>query len=1854
MKKIRESKITKFLAYYFSINIIVQVLEPTKIYALTTGPAQPEFTAFTPIGTSDMVDLASGDFNYNIPIMDVGGYPINLAYNDGVTMEQEASWVGLGWNLNVGQISRTMRGIPDDFDGSKGDYIMYENNVKPNKTFGAGAGVQLSLVGLGESNESKIKVSADVNMKYNNYNGFMMTLGSGLSADIGNNVSVGVSMQSSVSEGVSTSANISLHGKNTKENENNNKLTGNIGVTYNNRKGLENLNFGVSCIKEYKNKNKEDRKRGFDASSSISFANTGFTPTKRVAMETSHQMYNANVGTSVYYTDPSFKALGFGTIQKIAEYEKRVRERAFGYENIKKSTSNDILDYNREKESTINRNSNSIFQTVQTYDLYSIEAQGVSGTFRPYKGTVSYVHPNAKTDISTSLDLGVEIGGATSIHVGVNTTAAKTESSTKLWAHENNAIGRFDKNKIGQNPLFEETYFKTIGGNHVNKNLNINSKFYDATNLNLSGGQFHRSLMPLYSSEPNGGQTTNEERVSRNQTIQKLTKAEMLAYKLKIGLTNKYAKKHHTSAYKIIEPGGAQYYFANPVYNIDKRETTFDVTDNPIDEFGYVTYNNGDNSVNNNRKGDQYFNRVTTSPYAHTYLLSAVLSPDFQDLKGDGPTEDDLGNYTIFKYTGKKLYQWRFPYNEKRASFNEGLKAHPHDNKGSYTYGVKEIKYINKIITKTHVAVFTLSKRKDAFGVKDENGGYDEKLSAPMYKIDQISLYSKPEYDELGENAIPIKTAHFVYDYSLCKGIFNNNKSNVLTPNEIDNQYGKLTLKKVYFTYKDSKMGKYTPYEFSYTNNMNYNPNGFDSWGNYKIPSNNVNTEDVDGQLTNAEFPFTDQGNKTLADANAIAWKMNKVQLPSGGEINISYESDDYAYVQDKEAMQMVTIHGFSDEFNKIGDNEIYKLFNHREYVTIKRPVGFTGDAEEFKNTFLKGMENEDIYFRCLVNMSENKRFYDYVTGFMNLDTNNVIDLGDYFNIKMTLVDKGDGATKYLKVNPVAKAGWGFGNAYLPKLIYSPTSSMENKDLKSILTEIIGAAPNMINVLVSPNTQLTNLGIASDFKIDKGWLRLKNPYGIKYGGGSRVKKIEMSDSWDIMTGHVETSVPDNEKKYNQKYGQEYEYKLENSEKSSGVASYEPVGNKENPFVKPFYNGDKSYLLGPQEQNYTEMPFCETFFPSPKITYSRVSVKNLERIKTKDDIVYKVNSNATGKVVTHFYTTKDFPTQVSYTPLIKDNTAFYDKTLLGGMMQLTTRDYITLTQGFAVHTNDMDGKMKAQYVYAENQDQPISGIEYKYKIRNNKLDNNVTTIDAEGKVIAKVVGVDYDLTNDFTTDESITTTPGLRFNTDSATFGPIIIPVPMPLPIYNQNIIKLNVASTTKSIHSCGILEETIAIEDGSRVSTKNLAWDAETGNVILTETINEYNDKYYSFNFPAYWYYKNMSQSAKNIGFECVINQFSNEAAYKLANNLDPRKFLTVGDEVWIKQSNPTFNEDGLVPNFKAWVADIDGFKIKLIDKYGLLVDENSIGYNGYDPSSGEPPTNIQLNNLATLKVIKSGFDNQEMDLMATVTSLTNPLLIQGTSNGMVSNININGVLYEQSNPNKYKIINASAIEYEDFWASQCECYLPETKIVNNKPVFEYEIPSVSSEPQIVKRMRSYNPYLYNIKGNWRPKKSFAYLTGRKHSNDPTPRLAGFFNHFYPYYILTNFGWKIQPDESKKNRWTFASEISKYSPYGNEIENRDALNRFSSSIYGYNLKLPIAVASNAKYREIAFDGFEDYANYAVKDSTKHICKDKAHFSFKLNKDTKLNKQHVHSGKYSIRVAPKGKVAAIRKVSNCNN
>ncbi|PKP11527.1 MAG: hypothetical protein CVU08_12045, partial [Bacteroidetes bacterium HGW-Bacteroidetes-3] len=315
MKKIRTSKISKVISCYLAIQLILTTIQPMQLFALTSGPSQPEFNSFTPIGTSDMVDLSSGDFNYNIPVMDVGGYPLNLSYDSGVTMDQEASWVGLGWNLNVGQINRQVRGIPDDF---KGDEMEYEKNLKDRITVGISAQLQPSLLGF--EKEDYFKASLGLGINYCNYSGVSFTPSYGLSFDLSNsnNAIVGMNVQTSATEGVTVSPYVSARMIS------NQAINGdlNAGISYNSSRGLQNFSLGAS-MKNVQRISDKNSKFSSSGSGTISFSNTTMTPRKRSAFQNINSTFSYSTGRDVGAVDGELELSATASVQKIKDAVKK-------------------------------------------------------------------------------------------------------------------------------------------------------------------------------------------------------------------------------------------------------------------------------------------------------------------------------------------------------------------------------------------------------------------------------------------------------------------------------------------------------------------------------------------------------------------------------------------------------------------------------------------------------------------------------------------------------------------------------------------------------------------------------------------------------------------------------------------------------------------------------------------------------------------------------------------------------------------------------------------------------------------------------------------------------------------------------------------------------------------------------------------------------------------------------------------------------------------------------------------------------------------------------------------------------------------------------------------------------------------------------------------------------------------------------------------------------------------------------------------------------------------------------------------------------------------------------------------
>lgn len=1610
--QVQKSRTARFLAIFMVFNLLVEIISPLSVYAITSGPSQPEVQSFEPIGTNQMVDVFSGDFTYNIPLLDVGGYPVNISYHAGIGMEQDASWVGLGWNINPGVVNRNMRGIPDDFNGT--EKIKKTTNYKPNwnlllktnigtkyKEF-LGFKDPFYTSDLGTSTKNNYNVG----VYYNNYKGFGVDFNynrafKGITLNAGYNTSSGINLAPTYSIGKVESFS--------------------FGVGYNPSYGVQYISTSYRNEYEESPSNQSLNYTGHSFSG-ISYINPSYMPTP--SPDTYSSSYDLNLKFGKVRKVGSFSARPIDahlSVFGIPNDRKVKEQKAYGYFHLESAGSDGLMDFNRDNEVTPHKRLNYLPTAVLTHDIYSVSGQGTGGIFRPYRSRVGIVgDPNFNLISSNpNFGLGPEFGTepAGDFHVGLDISKSLRFGSSEKWGG-----GIFD-NYSYNNPSpssvygYEDWYFKSAGEKTV-----VDEGFYEkigeksALWVDLDKAKLKSSQQELgcnncgaISSSPQA--IALEKRAIRNQPIFQLTNAqakfcldkELLSsytnangQSVAANLLGAYRTSNHIREITSTNTDGSRYVYGLPAYNISQKEVVFAVGDesnkNRRSEYticnnkGLVSYSSSgdkpDNSVDNNSGIDNFYSATETPAYAHSYLLTAVLSTDYVDVDDNGPTINDFGNYTKFNYyRAAENYKWRTPYtkDEDRATLMEGHKNDFTDDRGYYTYGEKEIWYMYTIETKTHIAEFILNDplanpREDGNEAAGENGGVGENK---LRYLEKIVLYTREDREKNGVNATPIKTIHFEYNYELCKGTPYNSSAY--------EESGKLTLKKIWFTQGNTTQGVLSPYEFNYSShNPDYNRDATDRWGTYR----KVNCSDN----LNDDFPYTKQ-DKTDADENASAWNLTEIKLPSGGTMEVNYEADDYGYVQGKQAMEMMEVIGMGEtsQFTNAKQNTLYDKGIQKKtnrYIFFKLPAGVTASNIEEKLE----PDEHGVYFKFLVNL-DNTADYEYVSGYasseeIGVDNSKGYDVGF---IKFKAVDVG----KYnpIDAHPVSKAAWQKMRVELPHLIHPETDKFKSgsSDVGHIAMSIAGVFPRIATFAGLNNYMLTRLYGRIAKLNGYSVIRLKTPNKTKLGGGHRVKSILMKDGWDGMTTNESS----------QTTGQVYDYSkidaINDEIISSGVATYEPrIGGDENPHKYPLYTyGDKRAFVVNDDLQFIG-PVGESYYPGASVGYSQITVRNIK--PTEVGLTESITRHGTGKSVFQFYTAYDFPV---YSERHFDRHNLNTSDFASQLISLAgiNIDYKAITQGFSIVTNDMHGKPKAKYDYGElDNETPISFIKYYYKVADDKqihksLDNKVTVLNKDGSIGEnKEVGVEVELVFDTKKDEEYGGSLGIQPNFNLATVAPGPPPVILPIPTfffsYNNFFIKqYRRVSATKLVNMYGVLDRVEVKEDGAVITTKNIAYDAETGAVLLTHTQNEYSDDIYNFTYPAHWAYDGMGSAYKNTGQLFSVNTTNGKAtvAPELYNN------LSEGDEL---------GKNGIGTLYKAWVLKkIPGDKLLLIDK------------------DGNPITDGQHDFI----VLRSGRRNQQNAPIGSIVSTKNP---------------INSITKTFANPSEFEnnVINAAATEFSDEW----------------------------------------------------------------------------------------------------------------------------------------------------------------------------------------------------------------------------
>ncbi|MGN6340458.1 MAG: hypothetical protein ACTHML_05825 [Ginsengibacter sp.] len=1819
------------------------------------GPTSPEASTFKAVGSDHLVNLFTGDFSYSIPLMDVGGYPVNLFYNGGISMEQEASWVGLGWNINPGTVNRNMRGVPDDFDGE--DSLIQTQNVKPNRTWGGEVGVDGEALGV-----KKPKLNFSLGFSYNNYLGPALDLGAGISLALplqesikseksvpstdssGSLASLGLNAKLSSRSGLtfSPSLNVQLP---MADNE------ANIGIglstSYNSRTGIKDININSQMSTyNFQKKSNGTYDRNFLSSSlegsTISFARPTYIPTLRMPMEYSNYSGQLEFGVGMFGLRGAAHAQGYYSESKVPDESKVIYKPMVGFIYSEKANTNKdaVMDFSRLNDAEVTPNTPVISAPQYAYDIFSIQGEGTGGTIRAYRGDLGFMRDNETTSKDKNISIGFDIAPAG--HYGGNWNMISSPTKVGGWNDGNNTLLKtmMFKGKT-DNSGFENVYFRNpgeatvtnaqlidriggdnlvrfkLGGSKVNPRLESQLELFDKNTLSYKG------LKSIDNSDT--------ARDKRTQVTTMLTASEASVVGLEenirnysgsfdadnnieyadISRTQDFRKGHHISEIDVLEQDGMRYVYGVPVYNIRQKDYTFSTGNTGDTTTGMVTFTGNEPSVNspymaNSSKLDGYMMSQETPAYASSFLLTGLLSPDYVDVTGDGITEDDLGTAVKFDYTkSADVHKWRTPRSDigapgSSAHFNDGLRTERKDNKAIISYGEREVWYLDAIESKSMIAIFKTSDRDDAKGVMSGLDGTINPSEHANKKLDTILLYTKAEIKANGiNNARPVKTVVFTYNYSLCKG----------TPDN-KNGAGKLTLASIHFIYNGEPRSKKDQYVFNYgdtatsADNPSYARNASDRWGTYKDPDTNPQTNPAANPswLTNADYPYTSP-DKTSDDQFAAAWSLKKILLPSGAQMEVQYEADDYAYVQDRRACNMLSIYGFGDSTESSTSNALYNpvltsLDNYYVYVKLPKPLEATDAADQKKEIFDKYLKTlNQLAFRLWVNMPDGP---EPLTIYATYD-----DYGLCTN------DKGKGASNdiiYLKLHPLdnqsplSKSAIDFLTENLPGQAFQGYD-IEVDGIQAFL-EMAGALlTNFKNAFKNVDDQMRSEGKARTVVLGRSFIRLDNPYKMKYGGGVRVKQIVVKDNWEKMKG-----------KYTSVYGQDYDYttteNINGKETviSSGVASYEPgIGSEENPFREIISYSDKMPLASAQ-YGAIETPVLDGLYPAPSVGYSKVTVRSIHRNGTHGDSVLR---SAIGKQVTEFYTARDYPTVSKYTGM-EDKEYHFNSFYNLLYKEITDRKVVS--QGFLVETNDMHGKMKKQSAYSESDENtPLSYSYYTYKnTGKNGLNDKVDFVhnDQGGVVTEGNIGVDMELMTDVREFKTQVNDYNGQIQTDFFTFVPWPVFVVPMLAIKTNTENKYRAVTCTKLINYHAIVDSVIVMDKGSMISTETVAYDAETGAPVITKTANEFNDPVYSVTYPAYWAYSGMSPAYKNVD-----RQFSKVNFYdgKIISGADTTVFES-GDELYVTYAGA--GSPGCIspsPNVsKLWAYD------KNKDTTALTVPHNDLVFMD---ASGKLFTKSGV----SFRIIRSGKRNLLNNSAGSVTMMANP--IQNISGANKLEIN-----------NNSKVVAASASEYKEKWQTDKDVIL--RKVYYTPVCSTVELDSLSCNGILEKNI---NPYVKGLTGNFKPYRSYVYYGNRSDSDvtvGTAVRKNGYISAFSNFWQF-NAQHNLVPDRQSA-KWVWNSQVTKVNAKGQTLETEDALGRYNSSQFGFNKSLPVAVVENSRYGGSFAESFEDYSfNDGINKTVSFSCPDDRYINF-IGSASIVNTDNAtgikaHTGKYELQV-----------------
>lgn len=502
LQRIRKSKAIKILSVYIALQFLFQIIDPRYIYALTSGPSSPDFASFEPVATTDMVDAFSGDFTYNLPVLNVpgpdgGGYALSLSYHSGLSQETEASWVGAGWTLNPGAINRGTKGFPDDY---KNTPIIQYNKVKPNWSVNGNKSLKLEF--CSKDFDQKLSVSLSSGLRFYNYTGLIRSNSYGVDIDTKSHSSAGLTMTKTGSD-YTFSAYF-------RPNVLTRKLKNLLGASDNMSRVDKFTGFKSLLNRTATRSLNNVQKRIANSASTISVGNSqyglftfagnefsvsqpryfGRTWRRDFSLQIDPLPINIGIqlGTgadlSLKVNLPKMEMNAYGFMNNLSYNEIKLQTKSTCGEDDSWHTTA-LTDYYVEKSHPYQKRQAFIGIPFNNADNFMLSGEGIGGGFRLYHENIGHYYPNFMENREKILPLGIEVGVGTGIiSIGLNFGFGPHKTKTDNWKKEGDTGSQqFDSGDLG---FFR---FNNDLGGKVEYSDNINAEDYRVKAVGIPGAR---------------------------------------------------------------------------------------------------------------------------------------------------------------------------------------------------------------------------------------------------------------------------------------------------------------------------------------------------------------------------------------------------------------------------------------------------------------------------------------------------------------------------------------------------------------------------------------------------------------------------------------------------------------------------------------------------------------------------------------------------------------------------------------------------------------------------------------------------------------------------------------------------------------------------------------------------------------------------------------------------------------------------------------------------------------------------------------------------------------------------------------------------------------------------------------------------------------------------------------------------------------------------------------------------------------------------------------------------------------------------------------------------------------------